>query len=182
MLDRLWCWFLIDAGIQSRRLWKWLADCYMRYGWKLFYFYQLCHHLGLYCRTLSNYNKVRDIILIRCVIKLKWFSIFTKKAVNSRNFYNSQPFRNAALGSCSLVARIGGVLSNIVGKLAEYHVAIPTTIFGISALLSAFLSLFLPETAGHSLPDTIEECEKEFKNKSRRASHQASRRCSTIPK
>lgn len=94
---------------------------------------------------------------------------------------NNENFRNAALGSCSLVARIGGVVSNVVGKLAEYHVAIPTTIFGISALLSAFLAFFLPETAGHSLPDTMEEAEREFKRQSRRASHHPSRRLSTIP-
>ena len=58
------------------------------------------------------------------------------------------------------MARIGGVLSNTVGKLAEYHVAIPTTMFGVSALLSALFSLMLPETAGQRLPDTIEECER----------------------
>ena len=80
-----------------------------------------------------------------------------------------------------MVARIGGVLSTTVGKLAEYHVAIPTTIFGISALLSALFSLALPETAGHSLPDTIEDCEKEFKPQSRRASKVTSRRASNIP-
>ena len=81
------------------------------------------------------------------------------------------------------MARIGGVLSNMVGKLAEYHVAIPTTIFGVSALLSALFSLALPETAGRKLPDTIEECESEFKPQSRRASHhqgRASRRSSSI--
>ena len=91
-------------------------------------------------------------------------------------------FRNAGLGSCSLVARIGGVLANTVGKLAEIHVAVPTTIFGVSALLSALFSLVLPETAGKKLPDTIEECEKEFKTPSRRTSKVGSRRSSSIPK
>ena len=80
------------------------------------------------------------------------------------------------------MARIGGVLANTVGKLAEFHVAIPTTIFGVSAILSALFSLALPETAGKKLPDTIEECEKEFKTPSRRASKVASRRSSSIPK
>ena len=81
-----------------------------------------------------------------------------------------------------MVARIGGVLSNTVGKLAEYHVAIPTTMFGVSALLSALFSLILPETAGQRLPDTIEECEREFKPQSRRTSKVYSRRNSTMPK
>ena len=95
---------------------------------------------------------------------------------------NTLTYRNAGLGSCSLVARIGGVLSNMVGKLAEYHVAIPTTIFGASALLAGLFSLVLPETAGKKLPDTIEECEKDFISTSRRASKvPGSRRASKIP-
>ena len=73
-------------------------------------------------------------------------------------------------------------MANTVGKLAEFHVAIPTTIFGVSALVAAVLSLVLPETAGKKLPDTIEECEKDFKTTSRRASKVASRRSSSIPK
>ena len=63
------------------------------------------------------------------------------------------------------MGRIGGVLSTTVGKLAEFHVAIPTTIFGISAILAALFALALPETAGLSLPDTIEECEKNVNHK-----------------
>ena len=95
---------------------------------------------------------------------------------------NTLTYRNAGLGSCSLVARIGGVLSNMVGKLAEYHVAIPTTIFGASALLAGLFSLVLPETAGKKLPDTIEECEKDFISTSRRASKvPGSRRASKVP-
>ena len=80
-----------------------------------------------------------------------------------------------------MVARIGGVLSTTVGKLAEYHVAIPTTIFGISAILAALFALALPETAGHSLPDTIEECGKKCKSQSRRVSKVVSRRTLNIP-
>ena len=96
-------------------------------------------------------------------------------------------YRNAGLGSCSLVARIGGVLSNIVGRLAEIHIAIPTILFGVSALLSSLLSLMLPETAGKPLPNTIEECEREFKPQGRRASKadaiiSSSRRNSSLPK
>lgn len=67
--------------------------------------------------------------------------------------------RNASLGSCSLVARIGGVLANLVGQLAEVDLRIPPLLFGTSALISAFLTLLLPETAGKPLPNTVEDCE-----------------------
>ena len=79
------------------------------------------------------------------------------------------------------MGRIGGVLSTTVGKLAEFHVAIPTTIFGISAILAALFALALPETARHSLPDNIEECEKNVNRKSRRVSKVMSRRTLNIP-
>ena len=66
--------------------------------------------------------------------------------------------RNAAVGSCSFVARVGGVLATLVGQLAEIHIAIPSALFAFSALLSVLLTLLLPETGGKKLPDTIEEC------------------------
>merc|ERR1712109_318758 len=74
--------------------------------------------------------------------------------------------RNASLGSCSLVARIGGVLANTVGNLAEIDPRIPPLFFGSLALISSFLTLFLPETAGKPLPNTVEEC-KLYESKSR---------------
>lgn len=62
------------------------------------------------------------------------------------------------MGACSLVARIGGVLANTVGNLAEININIPTILFGSTALISAFLTLLLPETAGKPLPNTVEDC------------------------
>ena len=69
------------------------------------------------------------------------------------------PNRNTGLGSCSLVARFGGILATTVGKLSEINVHIPTVLFGGCALISAVISFWLPETAGKPLPSTIEDCE-----------------------
>ena len=63
------------------------------------------------------------------------------------------------MGSCSLVARIGGVLANTVSDLAKVHVNLPIILFGATALLSSTLSFLLPETAGKPLANTIAECE-----------------------
>merc|ERR1719369_2030670 len=68
--------------------------------------------------------------------------------------------RNAGVGSCSLVARLGGILSTTVGILADISPLIPTAMFASCALVSATISLFLPETHGATLPDTPEESEK----------------------
>jgi hypothetical protein len=40
--------------------------------------------------------------------------------------------------------------------LAQYDSRIPTTFFGIVALVAGFLVTFLPETSNTPLPDTIE--------------------------
>jgi len=68
--------------------------------------------------------------------------------------------RNAGVGSCSFVARIGGILSTTLGVLAEISPLIPTAMFASFALISATISLFLPETHGAALPDSPEESEK----------------------
>ena len=44
-------------------------------------------------------------------------------------------------------------------QLAEVDLRIPPLLFGTSALISAFLTLLLPETAGKPLPNTVEDCE-----------------------
>ena len=58
-----------------------------------------------------------------------------------------------------MTARIGGVLATTVGKLADINIYIPTLLFGTSALISAGLSLMLPETSGQPLPNTVEDCQ-----------------------
>ena len=62
------------------------------------------------------------------------------------------------MGSCSLLARIGGVLATTVADLAEINVNLPIILFGAMALLSSALSFLLPETAGKPLANTIGEC------------------------
>ena len=69
--------------------------------------------------------------------------------------------RNAGVGSCSFIARIGGVMSILVGEIAETNVVIPYLMFATSALISAIITFGLPETGGRKLPDTIEDCKQQ---------------------
>ena len=50
--------------------------------------------------------------------------------------------------------------------MAEVDIRLPPLLFGSSALISALLTLLLPETAGKPLPNTVEEC-KLYESKSR---------------
>lgn len=67
--------------------------------------------------------------------------------------------RNTALGASSMCARISGALTPFVTLLDSLKPSLPSTIFGVVAITSGVLSLFLPETLGRALPQTMEEGE-----------------------
>ena len=71
--------------------------------------------------------------------------------------------RAAGVGSSSMVSKIGGTLSTTVAALADIHPAIPTLIFTVMAILSGFMTLFLPETRGRKMPESFEDIEKYVK-------------------
>ena len=50
--------------------------------------------------------------------------------------------------------------SGWLALLKQYHIYIPTTIYGAMAIFSATLALALPETKGEKIPDTLEEGER----------------------
>ncbi|KAK3925857.1 Organic cation transporter protein [Frankliniella fusca] len=67
--------------------------------------------------------------------------------------------RNTALGASSMCARISGALCPFISLLDSLNKSLPSTIFGCVAITSGLLSLFLPETLGRPLPQTMEEGE-----------------------
>ena len=70
--------------------------------------------------------------------------------------------RNTALGTCSMVARVGGFMAPYIASLgsSEDSTYVPFLIFGISTLLGGSTAILLPETLGTQLPVTIEDAEK----------------------
>lgn len=67
--------------------------------------------------------------------------------------------RNAGIGSSSLWARLAPMLAPYIKDLNFYEERLPIVVFGVFAMIASFLVTFLPETAHHKLPDTIEEGE-----------------------
>ncbi|XP_067929065.1 organic cation transporter protein-like [Watersipora subatra] len=70
--------------------------------------------------------------------------------------------RTSLMGGSSTFARIGSIFAPVIadiGKLvpAKYKLILPPIIFGILTISGGLLSIALPETTGHDLPDTIEE-------------------------
>jgi len=67
--------------------------------------------------------------------------------------------RNVGVGTGSFFARVGGVIAPYIGQLSDYGKVIPLIVFGSLSLLAGLLVLFLPETKGKHLPETIEDGE-----------------------
>ena len=65
--------------------------------------------------------------------------------------------RNQAVGTCSLVARIGGITSLLMDLLKVYWLPAPVFIMGVVATAAGVLAIFFPETLGEKLPETKEE-------------------------
>lgn len=68
--------------------------------------------------------------------------------------------RNSAVGMCSTLARLGGILAPTVAELGYKRPELPFLIFGIATLIGGIAAYLLPETKGKKLPDTVQEAVK----------------------
>ncbi|KPJ06783.1 Organic cation transporter protein [Papilio machaon] len=67
--------------------------------------------------------------------------------------------RNSALGLGSMCARLSGALTPLISLLDSFDPKIPAVLFGIIALVSEFLTLFLPETTNKPMPQSLADGE-----------------------
>ncbi|KAF8795899.1 Organic cation transporter protein like [Argiope bruennichi] len=68
--------------------------------------------------------------------------------------------RNVSFGTCSMCARIGSILAPFVRELGKAtHPSIPNVLYALLALSCTLLTLFLPETRGLKMPDSLQEGE-----------------------
>ena len=68
--------------------------------------------------------------------------------------------RSQAVGTCSTIARVFGLVAPFVAKLSEIWKPLPMLILGIACIFVAFLSYLLPETKNIELPTTMKDAEK----------------------
>ncbi|CAL4070369.1 unnamed protein product, partial [Meganyctiphanes norvegica] len=72
--------------------------------------------------------------------------------------------RNIAVGTSSMFGRVGSSLAPlIVDLMGGIHWALPSTVFGVLALIAAALMLLLPETQNTPLPETVADVEASHK-------------------
>ena len=65
--------------------------------------------------------------------------------------------RSQAIGFCSMVARIFGLVCPFVANLALFWKPLPMLVLGLPSLLAALFVYFLPETKGKELPQNMKD-------------------------
>ncbi|XP_068115931.1 solute carrier family 22 member 6-B-like [Hyperolius riggenbachi] len=68
--------------------------------------------------------------------------------------------RQSGMGMGTMMARLGGIIAPLVQMTADYYQHLPLIIFSLSSVGSGVAALFLPETLGVPLPETIEDVER----------------------
>ncbi|EDW91444.1 organic cation transporter protein [Drosophila yakuba] len=67
--------------------------------------------------------------------------------------------RSSGVGLCSMVGRVGSIVAPLIVDLAAYGLWVAPLIFGIFSVLAIIATIFLPETRGSPLPETLEDGE-----------------------
>ncbi|XP_067899873.1 organic cation/carnitine transporter 2-like isoform X2 [Heterodontus francisci] len=68
--------------------------------------------------------------------------------------------RNMGVGVSSMASRLGSIISPYIFYIGVHHEFLPFILMGSFTVLSAILTLFLPETVNIPLPDTIDQMQK----------------------
>lgn len=81
-------------------------------------------------------------------------------AFNLIYLYTGETFptvmRQQSIGTCSLFARMGSIIAPFVRELVQAtHLSIGMGLFAVLAGIGAFLCIFLPETRGKEIPETV---------------------------
>ncbi|XP_013877230.1 solute carrier family 22 member 16 [Austrofundulus limnaeus] len=78
--------------------------------------------------------------------------------------------RSLAVGSGSMMCRVGSVVAPFCVNLADVWIYLPQLIVGILAFIIGVLTLLLPETLGKPLTTTLEEAESLGRDPSKKIS------------
>ncbi|XP_016986191.1 organic cation transporter protein [Drosophila rhopaloa] len=67
--------------------------------------------------------------------------------------------RSNGVGLCSMIGRIGSILAPLICDLDSFGLWIAPLIFGLFSILAMIGTIFIPETRGAPLPETLEDGE-----------------------
>uniref|UniRef100_A0A915I701 Major facilitator superfamily (MFS) profile domain-containing protein n=1 Tax=Romanomermis culicivorax TaxID=13658 RepID=A0A915I701_ROMCU len=113
-----------------------------------------------------QYNKETARMILVIVGKMLLTAVYAILYVYTPELFPTV-IRSTAMGSCSMIARLGGTAASYLSMwLADISKETVAIIFGVSCVISALSSLALPETAGQHQLETLEQAEEFGKNQS----------------
>merc|ERR1712241_497360 len=117
--------------------------------------------LGICCVVLAYLPKSYNTALVVFYLIGKCFSdaSFLVVWLVTAELYPTN-LRNQAVGTCSTVSRVFGLLAPFVARLAVYWKPLPMLILGVPSLFSAGFVYFLPETKYIELPATMKDADE----------------------
>ncbi|CAG2173858.1 unnamed protein product, partial [Oppiella nova] len=105
--------------------------------------------------STSEWLKVMFALLSKLGINSAWNVMF----VHIPELYPTV-LRQRGVGVASVISRIGSISATFMKNLtATTGLTLVMTLYGTLTCVGAVLGLFLPETKGREIPDTIEEAE-----------------------
>ncbi|KAG6939152.1 solute carrier family 22 member 13, partial [Chelydra serpentina] len=116
---------------------------------------------GAMCLIITGIPKDLPVVITTLAVIGK-FAIAA--SFSTSYLYSAELFptiiRQTGVGLCSMSARVGGIISPLIGLLDKYHPAIPMAIFGSTPVIAGILGFLLPETRGKELQDHMEEAKE----------------------
>uniref|UniRef100_A0A8C4YE25 Solute carrier family 22 member 13-like n=1 Tax=Gopherus evgoodei TaxID=1825980 RepID=A0A8C4YE25_9SAUR len=109
---------------------------------------------GATCLIITCIPKDLPVVVMTLAVIGKFASLSTSCVYCAELF--PTVLRQTSLGLCSMLARMDGIISPLVGLLDKYHSAISIVIFGSTPVIAGILCFLLPETCGKVLQDYIE--------------------------
>ncbi|KAF1415998.1 Solute carrier family 22 member 5, partial [Spheniscus humboldti] len=109
----------------------------------------------LFIQLVPSHIRVLSILLVM-LGKFGITSAFSMVYVYTAELYPTV-VRNMGVGASSMASRLGSILSPYFVYLGAYDRFLPYILMGSLTVLSGILTLFLPESYGMPLPDTIDQ-------------------------
>lgn len=109
----------------------------------------------LFIQLVPSHLRALSILLVM-LGKFGITSAFSMVYVYTAELYPTV-VRNMGVGASSMASRLGSILSPYFAYLGAYDRFLPYILMGSLTVLSGILTLFLPESYGMPLPDTIEQ-------------------------
>ncbi|RLW02989.1 hypothetical protein DV515_00006959, partial [Chloebia gouldiae] len=109
----------------------------------------------LFIQLVPSHLRALSILLVM-LGKFGITSAFSMVYVYTAELYPTV-VRNMGVGASSMASRLGSILSPYFVYLGAYDRFLPYILMGSLTVLSGILTLFLPESYGMPLPDTIDQ-------------------------